>query len=688
MSLPLLETAQCLALSLPSDPQISPDGRWVAYVRRRADVAADLWVDEVVVCAVGDTGDDTGVGLTSAGARSVELGTGWDPRWSGDGATLAFVREGPDGHALVLWQPGAPDRGVQSLATLPAAPQGLSWSPTGAALAFTMFVPEPESVPLPRHAPWEALRTPAWAPAPVLTDRLVRRVEGLRGELPPGHHQVFLLDVATARLRQLTHGPWNHGGPLAKVTKLQLAGRISWDPDARRIVMSMQRHEGEAGGSGAAASPIDADVFEIDVESGEVRRLTNFGGPACQAVVSPDGRWIAFVGFRDQRRAFATNVVHVMPREGGEPRALPHPQAMEVHSAIRWRPDSRAVLAVLPDHGQGCLASVDLGGRWEVLCRDVGGSVATGYVTYEREFSVSAAGRIAYLQASRCRTDEVAVLAPPSPQGVRLSRESAWLEGHALAPVEEVELGPPAQRMQAWLLRPPAGAAQGRPPLILWLHGGPYLAWGPDFAIAAQLWAARGYAVLMPNPRGSLGYGERFTDLLHHDFPGPADLDLLAAVDEAVERFGLDGQRVYVAGESGGAVLTAWLIGHSGRFSAAAMLYGVVDWASMALTADRCDYFPRYWFPAPPTAPGMREHYWQRSPLAHVHKVRTPTLLLCGDEDWRTPFPQSEMFHTALRMQGTEAVLARFPGGCHGLDKRPSQQMATIDLVTTWFDRH
>jgi acylaminoacyl-peptidase len=203
-----------------------------------------------------------------------------------------------------------------------------------------------------------------------------------------------------------------------------------------------------------------------------------------------------------------------------------------------------------------------------------------------------------------------------------------------------------------------------------------------------QIWAARGYAVLMVNPRGSLGYGEAFIDELQHDFPGPADLQLVDMVDAVVARGGIDPQRVHVAGESGGGVMTAWLISHSTRFASAAAIYGVMDWASMALMVDRPDYYGYYWLPAPPWAPGMDKHYRRRSPLSLVHQVRTPTLLLCGECDWRTPISQSEMYFTALKLCGVPAALVRYPDNNHSLDWHPSHWLDLIEQVDRWFRRH
>ncbi|HSI57363.1 MAG TPA: prolyl oligopeptidase family serine peptidase, partial [Ideonella sp.] len=396
------------------------------------------------------------------------------------------------------------------------------------------------------------------------------------------------------------------------------------------------------------------------------------------------------VGFHNERKSFHTNVLHLMPRAGGEVRALRHPAQMEVHQQIQWLPDSSGLLALLPEAGEGCLVRVSLAGEWTTLARDVGGSGATGYVMYQKGFSVAADGSVAYLRGSLSRTDEVALLAPGGSAGEALTQESAWLAQRSIAPVETLWLPTrqPGTRWQAWLVRP-AGVPADQPlPMILWLHGGPYLAWSPQFAILPQIWAARGYAVLMTNPRGSLGYGEAFTDELQHDFPGADDLQLLDAVDAAVARGGIDPARIHVAGESAGGVLTSWLIGHSRRFASAAVIYGVLEWTSEVLTVDRPDYFPYYWLPGAPWEPGMHERYWRRSPLSLVAEVRTPTIVLCGERDWRTPVSQSEMYYTALKLCGVDAALVRYPDDNHSLEWHPSHWLDLIERLDRWFRRH
>ena len=659
-------------LRLPGDPQIAPDSRHVAFVRMRADVETDGWVSEV--CVVDATSD-----------TRVELGRGSQPRWAPDGLSVAFVTSSDGLFAIERWFPDSGRR--QVLVRLAQAPGGLAWAPDGRCLAFVKRVPEaPADAVVPA---WEALRTPQWSAPGIYSDKLIRRVEGHGGDQPDGHHHIFLLTLATGDLKQLTDGPFEHGGPLVDVTKLGLAGRISWTPDSRHIVMSMQRHPIQDGPLDPR-TVVEADVHEFDVATRAVRRLTDFGGPVCRATVSPDGRWIAFVGYPNRRISFQTSVVHVMPRHGGEIVALPHPQALDVDQGIQWLPDSSGLLTLLIADGAGCLARVSLDGGWTTLNRDVGGGAGSGYALYTKGLSVARDGRIACLQGSRTRTDEVALLSADGRLEAVLTNESAWLETRTVAAMEEMWLAArgPARGWQAWLLRPAHVPDDVEVPLILWLHGGPYLSWGPDFAIVPQVWAARGYAVLMINPPGSLGYGEAFTDKLQDGFPCPDDLQLLDCVEEVVARGGIARDQVHVAGESAGGVMTSWLIGHSRRFASAAVIYGVMDWISQTLTVDRPDYFGYFRSPAPPWAEGMHEQYWRRSPLSRVAQVRTPTIVLCGEKDSRTPIAQSEMYYTALKLCGVDAALVRYPDDNHSFEWHPSHWLDLIEQVDRWFRRH
>lgn len=660
-------------MRLPSDPQISPDGLRVAYVRDWPDVTEDAWCSEVLVI--------------ERESESVQaLGAGGQPRWSQDSLHLAFVGWADGAFEIRVWSKITGKTTV--IATLDSAPEGLSWSPDGRMIAFVMrekIETQPQSkaqVP----PDWHALRTEKWARPGQYTERLLRRIEGADDDLlPEGHYQIFLLELASLAIRQLTFGPFEHGGPLVRITKLKLAGHISWAPDSRSFIMSMQRDPAPPGAVDPAHA-VAADIYSFSVNDGTVTRLTHFGGTITNAVLSPDGRWIAFVGSRGPRKSFHTNVLHIMESSGANIRALPHPDKLEIHQEIRWRPDSAGLLVLAPHQGDGCLLTVGLDQRWNVLSRGIGGSAASGYILEIKGFSVSRAGEIAVLRGSSKRTDEVAILSPDGTKSRVITHEGDWIGDIEVAPIETLWLDTPTP-LQAWLLRP-AGIPATKPvPLIVWLHGGPYLSWGADFAAIPQLWAARGYAVLMMNPRGSLGYGEAFTDLLEHDFPGAGDLQILQAVDQVVARGGVDESRVFLAGESGGGVLTAWLIGHTQRFAAAAVIYGVVDWVSQTMMQDRPDYFAYRWRGAPPWEAGMHAEYWQRSPLSLVGNVKTPTIVICGERDWRTPYAQSEIYFTALKMCGVEAALVGYPDNNHGLERHPSQFLDFAEQVGNWFQR-
>ena len=222
--------------------------------------------------------------------------------------------------------------------------------------------------------------------------------------------------------------------------------------------------------------------------------------------------------------------------------------------------------------------------------------------------------------------------------------------------------------------------------MILEIHGGPFANYGPRFAAELQLYAAAGYNVLFSNPRGSTSYGEEFGNLIHHAYPGRDYDDLMAAVDAAIARGGVDGNRLFVTGGSGGGVLTAWIVGTTERFRAAAVQKPVINWASFALTADLPNVFYKYWFAAPPWED--YESYWQRSPLSRVGNVKTPTMVVTGEQDFRTPIAESEQFYQALRIRGVDTLLVRVPGASHSLDRRPSQLNARIAYILAWFAKH
>ncbi len=242
------------------------------------------------------------------------------------------------------------------------------------------------------------------------------------------------------------------------------------------------------------------------------------------------------------------------------------------------------------------------------------------------------------------------------------------------------------RRIQSWILKPAGFDASRKYPLILEIHGGPYTNYGDRFSLEDQLYAAAGYVVLYVNPRGSTSYGAEFANLIENDYPGKDYNDLMDAVDATITKGYVDPDRLYVTGGSGGGVLTAWIVGNTDRFKAAVVAKPVINWASFALYADNTAYFTKYWFEKPPYED--YESYWKRSPLSLAGQVKTPTMLLTGEQDYRTPIAESEQYYAALKLAGVETAMVRIQDSGHGITNRPSNLMAKVSAVLGWFERY
>jgi len=351
-----------------------------------------------------------------------------------------------------------------------------------------------------------------------------------------------------------------------------------------------------------------------------------------------------------------------------------------------WSRDGRRIYFAYDDQGTTRVAETDLTGRVSSLVDDLGGE-GWSRPYGGGSFSVAKDGTIAYSANDVLDPAEVGLY--DGGKSRRLTDLNAGLLGQReLGQVEAIWSTTPVdgRRVQSWLMRPPGYDPSKKYPLVLEIHGGPFANYGPRFAAELQLYAAAGYNVLFSNPRGSTSYGEEFGNLIHHAYPGRDFDDLMAAVDAAIARGGVDENRLFVTGGSGGGVLTAWIVGTTDRFKAAAVQKPVINWASFALTADQPNFFYKYWFSAPPWED--YEAYWQRSPLSRVGNVKTPTMVVTGEQDFRTPSPEAEQFYQALRLRGVDTLLLRVPGASHSLDVRPSQLNARIAYILAWFTKH
>jgi dipeptidyl aminopeptidase/acylaminoacyl peptidase len=241
--------------------------------------------------------------------------------------------------------------------------------------------------------------------------------------------------------------------------------------------------------------------------------------------------------------------------------------------------------------------------------------------------------------------------------------------------------------IDAWMVTPPDFDPAKRYPMILEIHGGPFAAYGPQFSTDDQLYSSAGYVVLYTNPRGSTSYGEEFANQIDKAYPGHDYDDLMSAVDAAIASGHVDPNNLYVTGGSGGGVLTAWIVGKTDRFRAAATQKPVIDWASFGLTSDIATFLSPYWFAKKPWEDPTG--YWARSPLSLVGNVKTPTLVVVGAEDYRTPDSEAEQYYEALQLRGVPTAFVKVPGASHGgIAARPSQAAAKASAILAWFDRY
>ncbi len=646
-------------LELASDPQISPDGTRVVYVRQFADIMKDqrrsnLWM----------------VSFDGKDHRPLTTGNFSDnsPRWSPDGTQIAYISD-RDGSPQIYrhWM----DSGqTAKLSSLTSDPSGIAWSPDAKWISFTALVAE--EAPIVDGMPVKP-EGATWADPARVIDQLVYRFNG-PGYLKPGYHHLFVLPAEGGTPRQISSGDFQHGGVGFR------ASEAVWTPDSKHLILSANRHPNYE------LEPLDTDVYEFSLADGSVKALTTRKGPDHSPQVSPDGRRIAYLGFDDRYQGYQVTRLFVMARDGSGSRPLTDGLDRDVAN-IRWSPDGSGVYFTSDDQGNTGFHFMTLDGPIQKLAGNLGASFSAygGGGT----ISIAKSGAFATTYSRPHVPGDIAVGSMGKPEVKVLTAVNEDLfAGKKLGEVEEIwyDSSKDGRKVQGWLLKPPDFDPSRKYPLILEIHGGPFANYGDRFDLEKQLMAARGYVVLYTNPRGSTSYGGEFGNLIHHAYPGDDFYDLDSGVDAAIAKGYIDPENVMVTGGSGGGVLTSWMVGRTTRFRAAVTVYPVINWYSFTLTSDIGNMTSKYWFPGLPW--DHVEHYEKRSLLSVVKNVKTPTMVLCGEEDYRTPMSESEQYYQALKLLGVETELVRVPGEPHGISRRPSHHMAKILSIIGWFERH
>ena len=639
-------------LEWAADPQISPDSKRVAFARSGYDIMKDrarsaLWIVNV-----------DGSELRPLLDPAREAGA---PRWSPDGTRLLFVSSvDKKADVFVRWM----DTGQEAKLThLEESPGGMVWSPNGKWIAFTMFVPEnpPPFVMLPDK--------PAgadWGPEIKFIDQVQYRFDGA-GYLRRGHRHLFVLPASGGTPRQLTDGAWNDGAP-------------EWTADGTALIFSANRRDN------ADYEPNDSEIYEVPFAGGTVKQLTSRKGPDNDPAVSPDGKLIAYTGYDDKYQGYQVTRLYLMNRDGSGSRLVSGSFDRDV-ARITWSRDGKGLYFQFDDQGDTKVGLISMMGEVKTLAAGLGG-LDLGRPYGAGSYSTAMDGAFAFTLTAPDHPADVAV----GGTGVavqRLTRLNDDVFGaKTLATVEEIwwQSSFDKRRIEGWIVKPPGFDPKMKYPLLLEIHGGPFANYGARYATEMQLYAAAGYVVLYTNPRGSTSYGEEFGNLIHHDYPNHDYDDLMSGVDAVIAKGYIDPDQLNVTGGSGGGVLTAWIIGHTKRFRAAVVQKPVINWYSFVLTSDEDAFFYRYWFPGFPW--DNVEHYMKRSPITYVGNVTTPTMLVTGEVDYRTPSSEAEQFYEALKLRKVPAAMVRVPDAPHDISEKPSNMMAKVAYIVAWLDKY
>ncbi len=670
-----------------ADPQISPDGSRVVFVREWVNQKADRY--DTALWIVPTTGG-TARQLT-AGPR--DLG----PRWSPDGKMLAFIRSGEkDGkpQPAQIWLLSLDGGEAQQLTDSPRSPGGFEWSPDGKTIAFVSREdpskekekPNPEEAE-PKEKDKDKDKSPEHVSDVRVITKAVYRSNGAGYLNPKAHGHIWTVSVPAItgdkpKPKQITRGNFDEGN-------------ISWSPDGSRIFFAASRL------AEPYYEPPHTDLYSVSRDGGDERKMLSFDGGMRDYTFSNDGKRIAFGGVAGHKpvQSYTQPDLFVMSNEAGAtPKNLTANYDFDIGGGIGgdqraprggggggvvWSKDDRWIYVNVAEHGAANVKRMDsTSGKVEPL--------TNGNHEVQSYSANSDASKMALLISTSTNIGDLFLLDTASGKLTQLTRvnDELFSQLNLTDPEEIWYTSFDGKKIQAWIQKPPNFDPAKKYPFILEIHGGPHAAYGFNFTHEFQWMAAKGYVVLYTNPRGSTSYGQDFGNIIQYNYPGDDYKDLMAGVDEVVKRGYVDTKKMGVTGGSGGGVLTNWTVGHTTRFAAAVSQRSIADWAGFWFTADFWLYSPTWFRAAPWEDP---EDFTKRSPLTYVKNVTTPMMFIEGEADYRTPPADGgEMMFRALKYRKIPTAMVRFPNESHELSRSgaPWHRIERLQHILNWFDKY
>ena len=640
-------------LEYAANPVVTPDGKHVVYERRSMDIMTDSMRRNLWSVAL-----DGSSHLPILSDSKNHFNALFSP--NGDKMAYLSSKEGK----VQIYLKDLASSSTTRVTDVAMSPSSMSFSPDGKYLAFAMFTPTKAK---PLFTLGDKPKGAKWAENPQYIDQTNFQRDG-SGMKRPGNMQIYVVPTIGGTPRQVTSGAHDH------------AGSIAWSKSGQQLIISANTRDE------AKFDMLNSDLFSIDINTSKVTKLTDMTGPERSPQISPNGKQIAFVGNEDNGKSNQLSQLYVMNTDGSDIKNLTSKFDRSVGS-ITWADNGKGVYFSYDDMGKKNVAYVSLSGKVSNKTSNLGGTTL-GRPYTSGDYDVTPKGSVVYTASTGNRPADLAIVSNKGKVKQLTDLNGDVFDHKTVNKPQLIELKSSVddRDLQAWIVTPPDFDAKKKYPLILEIHGGPHTAYGPGYSTEVQLMAAAGYVVLYGNPRGSTSQGEEFANLIDKNYPSQDYNDLMDMVDTTIAKGYIDESNLFVTGGSGGGTLTSWIIGKTDRFKASVVAKPVINWTSMIGASDIYAFMAKYWFTDLPW--NDYEQYWNRSPLSLVGNVKTPTMVLTGELDVRTPMSESEQYYGALRLQGVESSLVRIQGAYHGIAAKPSNLARKVGYILAWFDKY